>query len=40
MLQYRRIDGREVVVGWVEEHHHRSTGRKDVIGGFQEVVGN
>ena len=29
MLQYRRMEGREVGVGeWVEEHTHRSSGRR------------
>ena len=37
MHQYRRIKGGEVGVGvWVEEHPHRSRGREDVIGCFQE----
>ena len=31
------INGKEVGVGgWVEEHPHRSRGREDVIGCFQE----
>jgi hypothetical protein len=34
MLQYRRMEGREVGVGeWVEEHTHRSSGREDREGG-------
>ena len=37
MPQCREIEGREVGVGgWVEEHPHRSRGREDVIGCFQE----
>jgi hypothetical protein len=37
MPQCRGIKGREVGVGgWVEEHPHRSRGREDVIGCFQE----
>ena len=37
MPQCRGIEGREVGVGgWVEEHPHRSRGREDVIGCFQE----
>jgi hypothetical protein len=34
--QCRRIEGREVGSGWVEENPHRSKGREDGIGGFQE----
>jgi hypothetical protein len=35
MPQCRGIKGREVGVGeWVEEHPHRSRGKKDVIGCF------
>jgi hypothetical protein len=37
MPQYRGIEDRKVGVGgWVEEHPHRSRGREDVIGCFQE----
>ena len=37
MPQCRGIEGREVGVGgWVEEHPHRSRGREDMIGCFQE----
>ena len=37
MPQYRGIEDREVGVDlWVEEHPHRSRGREDVIGCFQE----
>jgi hypothetical protein len=37
MPQFRGIKGREVGVGGcVEEHPHRSRGREDVIGCFQE----
>jgi hypothetical protein len=41
MLQYRGTDDGEVGVGgwvggWVDEHPHRSSGREDVIGCFQE----
>jgi hypothetical protein len=37
MPQCRGIEGREVEVGgWVEEHPHRSRGRKDRIGCFWE----
>ena len=35
MPQCRGIEGREVG-RWVEEHPHRSRGREDVIGCFQE----
>jgi hypothetical protein len=37
MSQYRGIQGRDVgMFGWVKEHPHRSRGREDVIGCFQE----
>ena len=37
MPQCRGIEGREGGGGgWVEEHPHRSRGREDVIGCFQE----
>ena len=37
MPQCRGIKGGEVGVGgWMEEHPHRSRGREDVIGCFQE----
>jgi hypothetical protein len=40
MPSFRGIEGKEVGVGgWVEEHPHRSRGREDGIGGFQEGVG-
>jgi hypothetical protein len=40
MPQCRGIEDREVgVVGWVKEHPHRSRGREDGIGGFQDGGG-
>ena len=37
MPQCRGIEGREAGVGgWVEEHPHRSRGRRDGIGDFWE----
>jgi hypothetical protein len=37
MSQYRGIEGWKVGVGgYMEEHSHRSRGREDVIGCFQE----
>jgi hypothetical protein len=37
MPQYRGIKGKEVGLGgWLEEQPHRSRGREDVIGCFQE----
>jgi hypothetical protein len=37
MPQYRGMEGREVgVVGWVEEHPHRSGGRRNGLGYFRE----
>jgi hypothetical protein len=39
MPQCRGIKGGEAGVGgWVEEHPHRSKGRGDKIGGFQEGI--
>jgi hypothetical protein len=39
--QCRGIEGRVVgVSGWVEEHLHRSKGREDGLGGFQEAGRN
>ena len=36
MPQCRGTEGRDVGVGgWIEEHSHRSRGRKNGIGGFQ-----
>jgi hypothetical protein len=37
MPQYREIEGGEMgVCRWVEEHPHRSRGKEDMIGCFQE----